>query len=140
PAVDAAGDRERTNRGVAFERDARAVRVLVIENDDAPLRAGRADGAAAAKRIPVVGGILAHLGRSTVSTSAGWPAFTLRMARASAPSMPLGSVIGPSPYQPQPRAIVAKSGSGPAMSWPIWARSTAVSRWCATWIWCSQSL
>ncbi len=33
-----------------------------------------------------------------------------------------------------------KSGSGPTMSWPIWARPTGVPRCSATWIWCSQSL
>jgi hypothetical protein len=44
------------------------------------------------------------------------------MARRSAPAISAGSVIGPSAYQPQDFASVAKSGSGPAMSWPIEAR------------------
>ena len=60
-----------------------------------------------------------YRGRTTVSTSAGLPAFTCAMARRSAPAMSAGFSIGPSAYQPMLFAMVAKSGSGPLMSWAI---------------------
>ena len=60
-----------------------------------------------------------HRGRTTVSTSAGLPALTWAMARRSAAAISAGFSTGPSAYQPMPLAMVAKSGSGPAMSWAI---------------------
>src|SRR5690349_10610527 len=78
------------------------------------------------------GGDKGHRGRTTVSTSAGLPAFTWAMARRSAGAMSAGFSIGPSAYQPMLFAMLAKSGSGPAMSWAIWARSTGVPRCWAT--------
>src|SRR6202040_2795265 len=46
-------------------------------------------------------------GSVTTSTTAGPPAFTAAMARVSAGARSFGSVIGPSPWAPMPRATVA---------------------------------
>jgi len=46
-------------------------------------------------------------GSLTTSTTAGWPDLTAAMARASAGARSFGSVIGPSPWAPMPRATVA---------------------------------
>ena len=46
-------------------------------------------------------------GSVTTSTTAGSPLLTTAMARASAGPRSFGSVIGPSPWTPMPRATVA---------------------------------
>src|SRR5262249_59517082 len=46
-------------------------------------------------------------GAVTTSTSAGWPLFTVAIARLSAGPRSFGSVIGPSPCTPKPFATVA---------------------------------
>src|SRR5207249_11805655 len=47
-----------------------------------------------------------------VSRRAGWPAFTLAIARLSAAATSFGLSLGPSAYHPMDFAIDAKSGSG----------------------------
>src|SRR2546426_38404 len=68
------------------------------------------------RRRPVALGVMTREPRRcyrfwvTVSTSAGWPAFTCAIARFRAAATPLGDSNGPSAYQPIDFAIAAKSG------------------------------
>src|SRR5262249_54503869 len=62
-------------------------------------------------------------GSVTTSTTAGWPSFTAAIARLSAPASAFGSVTGPSPCAPMPRATVAKSMFGSLMVVPMSAFS-----------------
>src|SRR5712692_8497175 len=79
--------------------------------------------------------------RTIVSSNAGRPSFRITsMARFNAGPTSLGSSIGPSLYQPNDRASIAKSGGGSERSMPMFAFVLSVPRLSATRSWCSQSL
>src|SRR5438105_1927114 len=79
--------------------------------------------------------------RTMVSSNAGRPSFRITsMARFNAGPTSFGSSIGPSLYQPNDRASIAKSGAGSERSMPMFAFDLSVPRLSATRSWCSQSL
>src|SRR5262249_19508753 len=62
---------------------------------------------------------LPQRGSVTTSMTAGWRALTTAIARWSAGPRSFGSMIGPSPYTPKPRARVAQSPLGSVMVMPV---------------------
>src|SRR5262249_57513154 len=64
-------------------------------------------------------GQLPQRGSVTTSMTAGWPDLTTAIARWSAGPRSFGSMIGPSPCTPKPRASVAQSPLGSVMVMPV---------------------